>query len=69
VIGVNLHEKSNLELEVSNLSGQIVYQRFFDAALPGMNKINVDVSGFSPGVYFYTINADGSSVTKKMIVE
>ncbi len=69
MIGVNLHEKSNLELKISNLAGQMVYQIFINTALPGMNKINVDVSAFSPGVYFYTVSTDGSSVTKKMIVE
>ena len=69
VIRVNLRENSNLGLEISNMAGQAVYAVQIQDALPGMNKIAVDVSDFSPGIYFYTVSAGGNSITKKMIVE
>jgi hypothetical protein len=36
---------------------------------PGMNRIDLDVSELAAGTYFYTVVAEGSSVTKKMTVE
>jgi len=67
-INVNLRRSAELQLVVVNLVGQVMYQEVVDAK-PGMNKFVVDASEFSNGIYFYTIKAGTSSVTKKMIVE
>jgi len=36
---------------------------------PGSYQFSIDGSQLTPGIYFYTVTAGKSSVTKKMIVE
>jgi len=69
VVTVTLKEKSNLSMEVMNITGQTVYNVEVANAAIGANKLTIDGSKLSAGVYFYTVKAGNSSVTKKMIVE
>ena len=68
-IKVKLNRATDLQLEIVNLAGQKIYSAEILGARPGMNTLSIDGSEFSPGVYFYTVKAGESSVTKKMIVE
>lgn len=69
VIEVNLRNPADLSLEVINLMGQKVYKTTPINSKPGLNTLTVKATGLTPGVYFYTVKANESSVTKKMIVE
>ena len=66
---VTLREASELSLEVTNMMGQVVYRVDAGAATAGLNKLTIDGSMLSTGVYFYTVRAGESTVTRKMIVE
>ncbi len=66
---VNLKTKSDLSLEVVNITGQRVFETKSKAAFTGANVLTIDASNLTPGVYFYTVRAGESTVTKKMIVE
>jgi hypothetical protein len=68
-IQVTLKEKSDLILEVNNLTGQVVFYTTKQDAHPGINTLEIDARTLTPGIYFYTIKTSDSSVTKKMIVE
>ncbi|MCD4694712.1 MAG: T9SS type A sorting domain-containing protein, partial [Bacteroidales bacterium] len=68
VVNVNLRKPANIELSVSNLIGQKIYSVTKEAR-PGMNTFTISASNHSTGVYFYTVKAGNSSVTKKMIIE
>lgn len=68
-VKVNLGEPTDLQMTVVNMVGQIVYMSSKKQAKPGMNTLTIDGSELSPGIYFYTIKAGNSSVSKKMIVE
>lgn len=68
-IGVNVRKATNITLEVANIMGQKVKTIDVGNVLPGLNKIEVDGSKLNPGLYFYTVKAGNSSITKKMIVE
>lgn len=68
-VKVNLRKEANLAFYVTNLAGQKVIESSIANAKPGMNKLKIDASGLTPGIYFYTVQAGESSVTKKMIVE
>ncbi|MEZ5196768.1 MAG: T9SS type A sorting domain-containing protein [Bacteroidales bacterium] len=68
-IGVNVRKATNLTLEVANVMGQKVKTIDVGFVLPGMNKIEVDGSTLNPGLYFYTVKAGSSAITRKMIVE
>ena len=69
VIEVNLRNSTELSLEVVNLMGQKVYKTTPINAKHGLNTLTIDATGLTPGVYFYSVKAGESSVTKKMIVE
>jgi hypothetical protein len=66
---VNLRQASELSLEVTNIMGQVVYRTEAGYAAAGLNKLSIDGSSLSNGVYFYTVTAGETKVTKKMIVE
>jgi hypothetical protein len=66
---VNLRQASELSLEVTNIMGQVVYRTEAGYAAAGLNKLAIDGSSLSNGVYFYTVTAGETKVTKKMIVE
>jgi hypothetical protein len=68
-IGVNVRKATSLTLEVANIMGQKLKTIDVGFVLPGMNKIEVDGSTLNPGLYFYTVKAGNSSITKKMIVD
>jgi len=69
-INVELPETNiNLSLEVSNTVGQVVYTKDLGLVRNSQNSFIVDVSEFTPGIYFYTVKVGNESVTHKMIVE
>jgi hypothetical protein len=68
-VEVKLTESANLRLEVTNMIGQEVYQLNKGKVNAGTHVLKLDVSELDGGVYFYTVFAGESSVTKKMIVE
>lgn len=68
-INVNLTKSSKLSLVVTNLMGQKVYELAASTVAAGTHALTIDASKLSSGVYFYTVNADNNSITKKMIVE
>ena len=53
-------------IKITNLLGETVYQSTMNNA---QSIINVDISGVSKGIYFYTITANGKTTTGKLIVE
>jgi len=68
VVNVNLEQAAELKLEVLNLMGQVIYAVDV-AGTTGLNKLQVDGSKLSKGVYFYTVKVGEATVSKKMIVE
>jgi hypothetical protein len=67
-IAVNLKAKANLSLTVYNIVGQEVMKIERGNVNAGAHYFEVDGSRLGDGVYFYTVTADKSTVTKKMIV-
>ena len=68
-VSVQLPEASNLSLEVVNLVGQTVYQENRGHVTSGTKEFMIDGSNLETGVYFYNVNIDNETVTKKMIVK
>ncbi len=66
---VMLDKPATMTLEVSNLTGQVVYtvpEKLYPA---GKAEFTIDGSKLSSGVYFYTVKTGDQSVTKKMMVK
>ena len=68
-IDVQIDFGGDLQLDVTNTLGQMVYSKALTSANAGQHTFNVDASSLQAGVYMYTISLNGKSVTKRMIVE
>ncbi|MCD4730277.1 MAG: T9SS type A sorting domain-containing protein [Bacteroidales bacterium] len=68
-VKVNVRQSTELSLEVVNMMGQRVYTVDAGVAQAGVNIITIDGTKLTPGVYFYTVRAGETAITKKMIVE
>jgi len=68
-VWMDLKNSAELSLEVIDIMGQKVYELNAGRMGPGAHKMLIDGRNLSSGVYFYTVHAGESSVTKKMIVE
>ena len=67
-IEFTLPSRENTQLQVTDLNGQMVYQRsdVFDA---GANTITIHASDIAgSGVYYYTLTTSTSKVTKRMVI-
>ncbi|MCK4678765.1 MAG: T9SS type A sorting domain-containing protein, partial [Bacteroidales bacterium] len=51
-----------------NLMGQKVYGYNAGIVVSGVHKLTIDGSNLQSGIFFYTVRADESSVTRKMII-
>ncbi len=68
-IDVNLKQTSNMSIQVINITGQKVYERNYGTQSAGTHTISISSDNLASGIYFYTVYAGNSSVTKKMIVK
>lgn len=68
-VPVTLKKTTDVKINVINIVGQTVYSQNFDKAQAGINKFSIDLTHLNSGVYFYTVEAEGYKVTKRMIVE
>jgi len=67
-ITVNLQKAANLSMKVNNILGQQVMDMQRGNVSAGTYFFQVDGTELQDGVYFYTVKANNSEVTKKMIV-
>ena len=66
---IELENRTQVNVEVYNLMGQKVMTSNRGQMNSGQHRIQLDMSNFAPGLYFYTVNAGSHIVTRKMIVE
>ena len=67
-IKFSLDKVSNVRLNVYNITGQIVYQTAAGLLGAGFHTVEFDGSKLNSGIYYYTLEAEGKSFTKKMIL-
>ena len=68
-VEMSLNRASNVSMEVYTITGQKVAMSDYGYKTTGLHTIAIDASQLNTGVYFYTITAGESKVTRKMIVE
>jgi len=68
-VSVTLEETTTLGFELFNMMGQKVFEIPAQTYSTGVQPFTFDASDLSSGVYFYTVSAGETQVTKKMIVE
>jgi len=68
-VNVKVNKSCTLSLKITNLTGQVVYSSPDRKINSGSTRFEISANHFSPGVYFYSVKADGTIISKKMIVE
>lgn len=69
MIMVELDKAAILSVEVCNLMGQKVLEQAQRKLNAGSHKLTLNVNSLDPGIYIYSVIADGKKVNRKMIVE
>lgn len=67
-IRFNLEESAMVNLKVTSLTGQLVFERNLSVLSRGEQQVSVPVSGFEAGVYLYTLQAGNTVSTGKIVV-
>ncbi len=68
-IGYTLSGSSKVVLSIRDITGQLVDQFELGNKSIGKHNFDLNVEAYAPGLYTYTINAGGSNITRKMIVD
>ncbi len=68
VINYTLSKSAEVTLQIVDLTGRQVFDQNYGATGAGTHSITLNAATLSPGIYFYSITATGSTVTKKMVV-
>lgn len=67
-IKYDLAKTSTVKLSVYNISGQKVAELANEVMNSGNHAVNFDGSKLNSGVYYYTLEANGNTFTKKMVL-
>ncbi len=59
-------ENSEMTIEVIDITGKVIQQQVYDAGV-GQNRIDIDVSNYAAGTYFFTITDGTNTLTDKFI--
>jgi hypothetical protein len=68
VFAVELDGRVQLNVEIYNMVGQKVQAMNKGLMNSGRHLVQLDMSGYAPGIYFYTVKAADQTLTRKMIV-
>lgn len=68
MIPFDLQQAANLTLEVHDMSGKLVSAQTIGKRAAGSHRLQYDTSALNEGVYFYSLVADGTRLTKRMTV-
>lgn len=64
-----LDRAADVNFEVIDITGKVVYTLDMGTQAPGYNSISVDASEFAAGVYTYTLSVDGERSSDRLMVK
>ena len=67
-IKFDLAKTADVKLNVYNVNGQKIAELANGVMNAGKHAVEFDGSKLNTGIYYYTLNVDGNSVTKKMVL-
>jgi hypothetical protein len=67
-ISYTLNEALEINLEITDVTGKIIFNKNLGIQNAGENIYELDVSAFSNGIYFYSVSSSGSKSAQKLIV-
>jgi hypothetical protein len=65
-LDIVMKEGSNMSVRVFNLQGQQLQSYYYDLQ-PGYNRLEVNLDGYTRGVYYIAINIEGQSYSRKVV--
>jgi hypothetical protein len=68
-IDVTLTTAAPVTVSVTSIAGQVISSTNYGTQAAGLNKLTIDASNLSSGIYFYTVTVGQQKITKKMIVK
>lgn len=68
VISYELNESSDLNFEIMDATGRIVYTENYQNQSEGQHTITLNANQFAEGIYFYTFKIGSQTFTNRMIV-
>lgn len=66
-LSMNISYNTTLNAQVVDINGKVLMSKSYDVA-PGLFNTQIDCSQLSAGTYFVKLNADGSALTKRLII-
>lgn len=69
IVDFNTAFAGNVTISVVDLSGRTVYTNTIANQAAGNNKVELNVADFNAGVYQVVINANSSTITKKLVIK
>ena len=67
-LAYSLTKSSDVTFTVYDITGRVITTNIMGNVAAGQYSINLSANKFSPGIYFYTFNVNGSNITKKMVI-
>jgi hypothetical protein len=67
-IAINLTQNTDVNVSLTNAMGQEVNAYIFNNVNAGENTLNLNISDYAEGVYFFNIVTNEGSTTKKVIL-
>lgn len=68
LISFSLIEKSNVKIEITDVSGKVVHSQYFHNSNQGQYAIEINVTDLNNGLYFVNLHANGELRSKKLTV-
>ena len=68
LIAYELTKATDVRLSIIDITGKNVMEVKEGKQMAGAHSITINTNNLSNGMYYYTLNADNTSITKKMIV-
>ena len=65
----NLDFASDVQFEIRDITGKVVFSQDMGTQAPGMNSITVDASEYAAGAYTYTLTVNGERSTDRLLVK
>ena len=68
IINYNIPQDGEILFQVHSLSGQLLYSQK-ENTLSGNHQIELNISDYAAGIYFYTMEYKGQRIVKRMSVK
>jgi len=65
----DLENTADVQLDIVSMNGKLVHSSEHGRLGSGRHTLNIPVDALTPGTYFYSLNANGNRLTKKMVIK